>query len=298
MNPEEGKKWSRFLVLLLPVISCAAALAPVPLYAQACGDRLTVQGPGTITNFGIGIDADTIGELVVQNLTLTSGIGIRILQSGPFRIVNNTISGGGIGIAAAQTANGRIKGNTITGMNVGISMSNSGANTVIIQNSVSANGTGLSTHQNFPVFPNAPITLLGNDFSNNELDGVHIDSNIATIWLNTVNGNGRDGILLTGQLGTAGNNLIQDNVADNNGNRGIALENVQGNSHARVTDNEVLRNALDLFWDGTGGTDNCWKFNTFGTSDPATLPTCGFGVSVKDTGLGAGNGLGDALRGL
>lgn len=244
--------------------------------------EVTIQGPGTITNFAAGIDSHS-GDLRIQDLTLRSnGSGIQITQSGPFRIINNIIDQASVGIAAIQTASGKIKGNTIRGTGVGISMRNSGGPTVIIQNQVNGNGTGLSTHQDFPIFPNAPITILSNDFSNNTLDGAVLDSNTLTMWLNTLNGNGRDGVLITGQLGTNDKNLFQDNVADNNGNRGIALANVQGNSNARITDNEALGNVLDLFWDGTGN-GNCWKFNTFQTSDPATLPMCGVVFGVEET---------------
>lgn len=94
-----------------------------------------------------------------------------------------------------------------------------------------------------------------------------------TVDLNTIMRNGGNGFSLTGVA--SGRNLVSGNIVDDNVGRGIALTDITepGTSTIRIIDNEALRNALDLFWDQTG-TNNCWKFNTFDTRDPAVLQSC------------------------
>jgi len=237
---------------------------------------LTIEGPGTITNFGNGVRVGGRG-VTVRDLNFTENRAGIVLSSASFpRIINNTIDGGThgeTGISVFEVGGAKIKGNVITGHSgsgiwVGLQ-----SQSVIVLNSVKGNATGLT----YLEFEPASITIRDNEFSDNTQDGVSITrafSNL-TLDLNTLNRNGGNGISVTGQAW--GPLVIGDNVVDNNGNQGVALTNISNISSSgaiQVIDNEVLNNAaVDLFWDGTG-TNNCWKFNNFGSSDPATLPAC------------------------
>jgi hypothetical protein len=77
----------------------------------------TIQGPGTITNFGIGVFSMGIAT-TVQNLTLTeNGGGINFFLSDLPRLISNTIDGGARGVVGISVSMGRgkIKGIVITG---------------------------------------------------------------------------------------------------------------------------------------------------------------------------------------
>jgi hypothetical protein len=237
----------------------------------------TIQGPGTISNFGTAIRSRHT-PLTVQGVYLTENTeGIVIIQSSSPRVINNTIDGGArgvVGIFVGEISSAKIKGNVITGHSgAGIDISSyNGSASVIVLNFVTKNGTGLIYRD----VEATPITIRDNEFSDNVQDGVSISNSFLslTLDLNTIKRNGRNGVSVSGLA--RGPLVIADNVVDDNGSQGIALANIvdAASYPIQIVDNEVLNNAaVDLFWDGTG-TNNCWKFNTFGSSDPATLPAC------------------------
>jgi nitrous oxidase accessory protein NosD len=235
----------------------------------------TIQGPGTITNFDSGVYDGGSGA-TIQALNLTENVfGILLHFTRSSRVINNTIDAGArgqIGIYLADTIAAKIKGNAITGHSVGIDVGGLSSTSVIVLNSLKRNGTGLR----YFAFDPSPITIRDNEFSDNTGDGVSVTRGLVdlTVDFNTITGNGGNGISVSAISRFAGTNLIGDDVVDNNGGQGIALTNISGSGTIQVIDNEVLGNAaVDLFWDGTG-TNTCWKFNIFGSSDPATLPAC------------------------
>jgi nitrous oxidase accessory protein NosD len=216
--------------------------------------------------------------LTVQGVSLSANIeGIVITQSSSPRVINNTIDGGArgvVGIFVGEISSAKIKGNVITGHSgAGIDISSyNGSASMIVLNCVTKNGTGLI----YSDYEATPITIRDNEFSDNVQDGVSISRSFAslTLDLNTIKRNGRNGVSVSGLA--RGPLVIADNVVDDNGSQGIALANFSETAPYRIQiiDNEVLNNAaVDLFWDGTG-TNTCWKFNTFGSSDPAALPAC------------------------
>jgi hypothetical protein len=158
----------------------------------------TIQGPGTISNFGTAISGRHT-PLTVQGVSLSANIeGIVITQSSSPRVINNTIDGGArgvVGIFVGEISSAKIKGNVITGHSgAGIDISSyNGSASMIVLNCVTKNGTGLI----YSDYEATPITIRDNEFSDNVQDGVSISRSFAslTLDLNTIKRNGRNGSL-------------------------------------------------------------------------------------------------------
>jgi parallel beta-helix repeat protein len=168
--------------------------------------RITIDGQGTASLNGTDPAGGAIQirgrDITVKNLTVTSlGSGIQVHRGGTALIDGVTIDGvGGSGILINGSSFARIVNSTIenNGDGNGISITeNSSArigfltnnDTIASPNTITGNNRGISVSES------SSATIVGNDISNNTLDGILVNTvSHADIASNTINGNGAHGI--------------------------------------------------------------------------------------------------------
>jgi hypothetical protein len=252
----------------------------------ATNPGVTIKGPGTITNFSGAIAMGSAAlNVVVDHLTFAGnqgGIGMNG-SLGPIEIRHNTFIGG----QKAQNAiNYGDQGGVFIHHNFISKFSGPAililgeTSSIIEDNVISLNQTGIESAD--PSFSGCNeirrnlITLNSGDGINfGTPDSESFEANVAStpkcvIEKNTVSFNRGSGIAVTG--GDFGVQIKQNSVFLN-GADGIAVFNASPGS-IEITGNTVLGNTPDdLFWNGSGA-GACWSNNFFGSSNPATLPSC------------------------
>lgn len=230
---------------------------------------VTIKGPGSIVNFGTGIQISSTLRVMIYDLTLLDNIsGVKIKNSGWINVFDNSIRGGTRGVTGMNPDDAgniffyrnTISGHSGAGVDVGVS------DPVISENVISQNGVGIVA-----LGLGAPA-VLGNRISNNQTDGIRLGGIEAcgSIEDNDINSNGGNGILLSGM---SHNCLARNNRIRNNHAVGISLSKIDDPERLhRITGNRLSGNSTDLFWNGAAGA--CWRQNIYRTSVPATLPQC------------------------
>jgi hypothetical protein len=226
----------------------------------------TIQGPGVIGRFTVGVWFRSVNNVTIRDLTfLANPEQIRATQSGNVLITNNDLIGqgvGGFGIHLGESTGVTIERNTIMG-HTGNGIEGVFTGQVsIIGNVIRKNRVGISSG----IEPGR-WTIRDNNVSFNQEDGI-VAQACTVIEGNHANQNGGTGIW-NGRAPGVGC-PVRENSANQNGLYGIA---VVGGYGFQVTGNQTLHNSTDLFWDGSG-TGNCWSDNMFKTSSPAVLPAC------------------------
>jgi hypothetical protein len=247
---------------------------------------LTIKGPGKIVNFQTGI---TMGggaaNVIVDKLELSGEQSAIDMNGspGPVEIRKNFIVGGSQGqngISFGDAAGIYIHHNTISKFSGPAVLILGETSSIIDDNIISLNQIGIESAD--PSFSGCN-EIRRNLVTLNTGDGIDfgttdpVSPNVATpptpkcvIEKNIVTWNGGSGISVTG--GDYGveveRNFVFFNAVD-----GIAVFDADP-GNIKVSGNQAFGNATDdLFWNSVG-TNACWKNNTFGTSNPATLPAC------------------------
>jgi hypothetical protein len=251
---------------------------------------LTIKGPGGIFNFQTGVSLGGAAAHIVVSDARVEGnqTGININGSpGPIEIRKNTITGGSQsqnGINLGDAGSISIVENHVSGFTTGINILGE-TDSTLEGNIVTLNQTGIDEAD--PDLSCAEIRK--NEVTLNVKDGIDEGYTGATpaalarhrnrpaakalvceIASNTVGWNGASGIMVAGGEYEA---RVHDNDVSHDGANGIGVIGSASEGPIKVTGNHVQHNATDLFWNSIG-TSACWKNNTFGTSNPATLPPC------------------------
>ncbi len=174
---------------------------------------------------------------------------------------------GGTGILLSDVSGVTVRNCNVTDFTFGILLTDGATNNLVVGNTATGNGDGISVQEN-----SDSNTIRGNTASNNNIIGIFIrdaDNNI--IENNKANdNNGFEGIRLRE---SADNNVIMNNMATGNNQDGFAvISSVSSSNNNEFVENDSSNNGGYGFLDetedsGTAGTANTYTNNTCSDND-------------------------------